>query len=67
MRGTGAATDERQRINLIVISGLTGNLICYASPHKRQGGDADADARWENGAECLVAGVEGATGGEDVI
>ena len=29
MRGAGAATDERQRINLIVIPGLTGDLLIY--------------------------------------
>ena len=29
MRGTGTATDERQRINLIVIPGLTGDLLIY--------------------------------------
>ena len=29
MRGTGAATDERQRINLTVIPGLTGDLLIY--------------------------------------
>ena len=35
--------------------------------HKRQGGDADADARWEGGAQGSVAGVEGGTGGEYVV
>ena len=35
--------------------------------HKCQGGDADADARWEGGAQGSVAGVEGGTGGEYVV
>ena len=35
-------------------------------PHKRQCGDADADARWEGGAQGSVAGVEGGAGGEGV-
>lgn len=29
MRGTGAATDERQRINITVIPGPTGDLLIY--------------------------------------
>lgn len=29
MRGTGTAADERQRINLTVIPGLTGDLLIY--------------------------------------
>ena len=43
------------------------NAIKLTSSHKRQRSDADADARWEGGAQGSVAGVEGGAGGEYVV
>ena len=42
-------------------------LSTLRSSHKSQRGDADADIRWENGAQGKEAVVEGAAGGEYVI